>query len=152
LLGALPAPSFPRTQRPTFPVGGQLGLSSEAYSRPLITIRHEMHCSQHLCLNNLQQGNGYPISAGSIRCPVILRNSPEGAYCPQDMHFRHSRESAVPIGEADVQPQDAEPIARHHLFFPHIGAEISVAMICQPTQLILHKSEFPRTGENKWRN
>jgi hypothetical protein len=48
--------SFPRTQRPTFQVGGQLGLASEAYSRPLITIRRAMHCSQHLCLNNLHRG------------------------------------------------------------------------------------------------
>jgi DNA-binding protein H-NS len=27
--------------------------------------------------------------------------------------------------------------------FAHIGPEISVAMICQPTQLILHKSKIP---------
>jgi hypothetical protein len=57
--------SFPRTQRPTFQVGGQLGLSSEAYSRPLITIRRAMHCSQYLCLNNLHRGGAdadYPLT------------------------------------------------------------------------------------------
>jgi hypothetical protein len=38
------------------------------------------------------------------------------------------------------------------IYFPHIGREISVAMICQPTHLILHNHNYPRSGENKWRN
>jgi DNA-binding protein H-NS len=105
-----------------------------------------MHCSQHLCLDNIQQGKGgRRLPAGAIGAAMVLRNSLEGpAYCPQNMHF-DSFGTAMPNRVAD-RPMLQPKMWRQSGFgfcFPHIGSEISVAMICQPTQLILHKSRIP---------